>query len=169
RPGGALGAHVGPAVPVARDTLPVPVPQRSRNTETVALGGTVKPFGPGIIAPGRLQLPLGPARIDPAPVAVIDDREPVLAIAVAVIGIAHQERPVGIGFVIVIAVAAIDGLGVAIITVAGLPCPWAHAVIGEAVIRRSVAQHPGQRDRQGQRRIIAGSARCRVGGIVVIA
>src|SRR5690606_1484545 len=96
-----------------------------------------------------------------------DRHQPVAAIAVAVIGIANQERPVGVRFVVVIAVPVIDGFGVADVAIARLPGPGLHPAVAEAVIGRGIAEHAGQHRGQRQQRVIA---RAGTGlGLVVIA
>lgn len=93
----------------------------------------------GIIAGSCVGLALRLGRGQIAAPPVIDAGDPPVAIAIAVIGIAHEIGVIGARLVIIIAIAVVDRLGIGQVIVAGLPDPGLDAVIVETIIRRRIA------------------------------
>ena len=115
-------------------------PLRRRHAAPLALprGDAQGPCA-GIIAGCGLGLALRLDRVEISALAVIDAGDPPVAIAVTVIGIAHEIRVVGARLVIIIAIAVIDGLGIGEVIAARLPDPGLDAVIVEGIIGRRIA------------------------------
>ena len=96
-------------------------------------------LGPGVITRRGLRLAPRLGRREIIAAAIIDGRDPAVAIAIAVIGIAHEIRIVGAGLVIIIAIAVVDRLRIGQVIAAGFPDPGLDTVIIEIIIGRRVA------------------------------
>jgi hypothetical protein len=94
---------------------------------------------PGIIARSGVRLTLCLGRREVPTLAVIDARNPPVAIAIGVVWIAHEIGIVGARLVIIIAIAVVDRLGISHVIATGLPRPGLDAVIIEIIIGRCVA------------------------------
>ena len=157
--------RLAPAVPVAPDRRALRRPLPRLDPLAVA-----RPRHPAHVArPRIIARGIGVARPRLAPgqrpaAAIIDRHQPLVAIAIAVPGVAHQPRARRARLVIIIAIAAIDRLGIAQIIVAALPRPGRHAIlVGEAVIGRRLAQRLGEHVRPVDPGIAIVALRLRIG------
>src|SRR5690606_38502366 len=130
-------AGLVPTVPVGYDDRPALLPDR-RGDPVPAFGERRPMEQPRafVVAFRREAVAQGRPLAQHAAVAVVDDHHAIAAIAVAVVRVAHEERARRIGGVIVVAVAAVDRLGIARVAVARAPRPRLDAAVVETVVRR---------------------------------
>lgn len=139
-PFGLLRAIFGPLRPRRRDVRAPRRPVRGNDAAMFPLAGqAVQIDRAGIIA-RRIILPaIISVRRQQVAAIIIDRDELVTRIAVAVIPIAHEIGRVGTRLVIIIAVSAIDRLGILHVATVGLPCPGRYISVVIGIVRRRVA------------------------------
>jgi hypothetical protein len=102
----------------------------------IEIGGAIV-IARGIVHPLAIVV-----RRQQAALAVVDRHELRAGIGIAVLRIAHEVR-VRPRLIVIIAIAAVDRLGIAPVTAAGLPHPRADIAIVIGVVRRGIADRLG--------------------------